>query len=353
MPTSQYKIGIVGAGTLLGKELSETMAESALGAAEIVLLDEGDALGELTTAGDEVTFIQRLEKSAFERMDFVFFACLPELTLLHWREAVAAGALVIDLSGALEHDPTVPVMAPAVMQAVAKETDADLSALGFNLQTNAVVPAHPAAGMLALLFAKLGALPLKSIAVTLLEPASQYGRAAMDELHQQTVNLLSFQSLPRSQYDAQIAFNLLAVPGEAANVAMKTSEKRIRASYERLNATLPGPGKLPALAMQLSQAPAFHGYTASVLLEFSAPVGAAEIETALSSERIEVVEDDADAPSNLSAAGQEKLLVRIHPEQELTRSWLWVAADNLKLASMDAIACALEMRRLRPSRQVQ
>ncbi len=53
-----------------------------------------------------------------------------------------------------------------------------------------------------------------------MEPASEYGRAAMDELHQQTVNLLSFQTLPREQYDAQVAFNLLPELGEAAKVKL-------------------------------------------------------------------------------------------------------------------------------------
>jgi aspartate-semialdehyde dehydrogenase len=204
--------------------------------------------------------------------------------------------------------------------------------------------------MLAQLFSKLqSALPLENVAVTLLEPASQYGRAAMDELHQQTVNLLSFQSLPREQYDAQIAFNLLAVAGEAASAAIKASEHRIRAHYAKLNSA-----HLPPLVLQLSHAPAFHGYIASILLEFSAPAGAAEIAAALASDHIEVVDEDGDSPSNLSAAGQEGLLVRIHPEEkDLTRCWLWVAADNLKLAALNAIACALEMRRLRPSRQVQ
>ena len=37
----------------------------------------------------------------------------------------------------------------------------------------------------------------------------------MDEMHQQTVNLLSFQSLPQEQYDAQVSFNLLPALGEA------------------------------------------------------------------------------------------------------------------------------------------
>jgi len=353
MQSGQYKIGIVGAGTLLGKELSEVLAESPLAAANIILLDEGEVLGELSTAGDEVTFIQPLVQGAFERMDFVFFAGAPELTLQQWRIAVAAGAFVIDMSGALDWEDGVQVIAPVVVSA---EENTDQPHRILDLKTSAVVPAHPAATMLALLFAKLTKLPLAKVAVTLLEPASQYGRAAMDELHQQTVNLLSFQSLPREQYDAQIAFNILAVAGEAANAAIKASEKRIRTHYEKLNT-----GKLPALALQLSHAPAFHGYIASILLEFSAPVGEAEIAAALSGkkpteksgDRIEVVDEDSDAPSNLSAAGQDGLLVRIYPERDLLRCWLWVAADNLKLAALNAIDCALEMRRLKPSRQVQ
>jgi len=343
MTATPYKIGVVGAGTLLGKEISEALEASALASSEIVLLDEGDALGELTTAGDEVTFIQRLDQSTFERMDFVFFAASPEMTLMYWRRAVAAGALVIDLTGALIAEPDVPVIAPAVTQVMRDVIT------GADLKTNAVVPAHPAATMLALVFARIvDALPLKSTAVTLLEPASQYGREAMDELHQQTVNLLSFQALPREQYDAQIAFNLLPVPGEASNVAMKASEKRIRAEYARLNT-----GKLPALALQLSHAPAFHGYIASIFLEFSGAVKEDEIAAALASERIEIVSDDADAPSNLSAAGQESILVRLHPEKDATQFWLWIAADNLKQAAMNAVDCALEMRRLRPSKRVQ
>jgi len=57
----------------------------------------------------------------------------------------------------------------------------------------AVVPAHPAALALALLLERLQqAAPVRFAAATVLEPASEFGRAAMDELHQQTVSLLSF-----------------------------------------------------------------------------------------------------------------------------------------------------------------
>ena len=71
-----------------GKELSEELGASSLAASDVVLLDEEDAAGQVTAAADEVSFIQRLEASSFERMDFVFFAggdCGDEEALAGWR----------------------------------------------------------------------------------------------------------------------------------------------------------------------------------------------------------------------------------------------------------------------------
>ena len=58
----------------------------------------------------------------------------------------------------------------------------------------------------------------------------------MDELHQQTVSLLSFQSLPREQYDAQVAFNLLPLLGSAAKVKLAATQARIAEEYAALSA---------------------------------------------------------------------------------------------------------------------
>ena len=74
-------------------------------------------------------------------------------------------------------------------------------------------------------------------------------------------------------------------------------------------------------------------------------------------EHIEVSSSDEESPSNLTAAGQEQVMVRVRAGDDETRAtnrfWLWAAADNLKLTAMNAVACALEMRRLRPQGQVQ
>ena len=342
-----YRIAIVGAGSLLGKELAEELQESLLGASDFSLFDdEEEATGQVAAVGDEASVILPVEPTSFQRMDFVFFAGDSASTRKHWAAARKAGAAVVDLSGDLEGEPGVMVRGPLLQ--VGSSAPAGLRP---DLGTTAVVSATPAAVMLGLVATRLQAkLPVRSLAATVVEPASQHGRLAMDELHQQTVNLLSFQSLPREQYDAQVAFNVLPTLGEGSAVKLLAAEERILKHYAIL-----GPA-LPTLDLELVQAPVFHGYVASLLVEFDAETTAFDVERALAGEGVDVVAEDSDPPSNLSASGQGDVMVRVRGTGNGERSrrfWLWVAADNLKLASLNAIACALELRKLRPHGKVQ
>jgi aspartate-semialdehyde dehydrogenase len=340
-----YKIAIVGASTLLGKELKEVLEESPLAAAHVVLLDVEDAKGQLDQVGDEATFIQPIGVDSFERMDFTFFCGSEELTCKHWREALRAGSTVLDLSGALDREAGVLVRAPWLGPEASSP----------DLFTPAVVPAHPAALALALLLERLQAsYPVRFAAATVLLPASEFGRAAMDELHQQTVALLSFQGMPRETYDAQVAYNLLSGLGESAKANLSGAEARIRRHY----ALLADP-RWPTLSLQVIQAPVFHGHSFSIALELEKPVEIALLEEALHGEHVDLVLEDTDSPSNLAATGQSDVLVRLRPEKEArggskaSRLWLWAASDNLRLCAQNALECALDLRRLRPQGQVQ
>jgi len=330
---------------LVGRELKEALSESPLAAASFVLLDEEDTQGQLDQVGDEVTFIQAIGAEAFDHADFTFFCGTENLTRKHWRQALRAGSTVLDLSGALDQEAGVLVRAPwlGVDEALV------------DLFTPAVVPAHPAAVALVLLLDRLQqAAPVRFAAATVIEPASEFGRAAMDELHQQTVSLLSFQGLPRAIYDAQAAYNLLSGLGEAAAVSLGAVEARIRRHYDALTA-----GRGPALAVQVIHAPVFHGHTFSIAVELERPVEIAALEEALSGEHVDLVLEDTDSPSNLAATGQNDVLVRLRPEQiarnssAVSRLWLWAASDNLRLNAQNAVACALDLRRLRPQGTVQ
>jgi aspartate-semialdehyde dehydrogenase len=353
MTDGLFRIGIVGAASLKGKELADELENSLLATSDFVLFDEEEATGQVTAVGDEPAVIRPVEAGSFERMDFVFFAGDAAETKKHWQAARKAGASLVDMTYALEPERGVPVRAPLVWVPGKPGSQKRDAATPLSLETTAVVAAHPAAVMLALVAARVqAAMPVESLAATIVEPASEHGRAAMDELHQQTVNLLSFQNLPREQYDAQVAFNVLPTLGGDAKVKLAAAEQRIARHY-----ALIGFGKLPPLDLELVQAPVFHGYVASVLLELAEEKTATEVEAALVGESMDVVAEDSDPPSNLSAAGQEDVMVRVRgtgePGAPAKRFWLWLAADNLKLSALIAISCANELKRMRPRGKVQ
>jgi aspartate-semialdehyde dehydrogenase len=340
-----YRIAIAGASTLVGRELKEALSESPLAAANFILLDEENAQGQLDQVGDELTIVQAIRDDTFEHVDFTFFTGSENLTRKHWRQALRSGSTVLDLSGALDQETGVLVRAPWL----------GLDTATPDLFTPAVVPAHPAALALALLIDRIRqAAPVRFAAATLLEPASQFGRGAMDELHQQTVSLLSFQSLPRAIYDSQVAYNLLSGFGESASVSLTASAARIRRHYDSLAA-----GNWPSLALQVIHAPVFHGHTFSIAIDLERPVAISTLEEALSGDHVDLVLEDTDSPSNLAATGQNDVLVRLRSEpgsrnpNETSRFWLWAASDNLRLSAHNAVACAMDLRRLRPQGTVQ
>jgi aspartate-semialdehyde dehydrogenase len=343
--STDYKIALVGASSMLAKELKECLTESPAGA-NFLLLDTEEAQGQLEQVGDEVTVVQVIGEGSFEEIDFTFFAGSEQLTRRYWRHALQAGSTVLDLTGVLDEEPGVLVLAPWIGNGVGSP----------DLLTKAVVPANAAALALALLMDRLQEVAeIRFMAATVLQPASEYGKEGLDELHQQTVSLLSFQSMPRAVFDTQVAYNTLASFGESSTVHLSRSENRIRRHY----AVLAG-DRLPELRMQVIHAPVFHGHTFSICIELDHAVALTMLEDALGGDHMDLVLEETDSPSNLAAAGQNDVLVWLKPEPpverltgETSRFWLWAASDNLRLAAQNAVECALEMRRLRPLGKVQ
>jgi len=346
-----YRIAIVGAASLLGKELSDALTESSLAASDVLLLDAEEAAGRVTTAGDEASFIQKLDEDSFAGIDFVFFAGDAADTKKYWKTARQAGASIIDMTYALEGEAGVVVRGPWAKPA---EGGIESRTQDIDLTTPAVVSAHPAALMLLLVGTRLDAkYPVRQVSAVVFEPASEHGQAAMDELHQQTVSLLSFQSIPREQYDAQIAFNMVPALGDAAKLKLSAIRERILHHYRAIC----GDEAAASVTIQVVQAPVFHGYTAAIFVELEAPASSREFEAAAQGDRIDLVGAESDPPSNLSAAGQADMLMQVRSADAEagrgTQFWVWLAADNLKVAAANAIACANELQRMRPHGSVQ
>lgn len=362
MPEKILKIALVGAASLLGKALNDELANSAFASGDFHLLDEEDEAGKLAASADEATLIQKIEPDSFNRCDFTFFAGSSEQTRKHWRQALKAGSRIVDLSGALEDAPGVIVRAPWIQEESltlspsAKQIATPLTAP--DLQTRAVVSAHPVAVLLALLFARSEQLaPVRATWVTLLQPASEYGHAALEELHQQTTNLLSFQALPTEIFGGQTAFNLAVSFGREGQVHLSRASDAIRRQYGQI-----APVSTAALALQIVQVPVFHGYALSIALEFAQPVGTDAVINALAGPHVHIVTQASEFPGNVQAVEEDDVQVLIQSvtsttsssdKAETSRFWLWVVADNLKFAAQNAIACAVELNRLRPRGSVQ
>jgi len=338
-----YRAAIVGAGSLKGKELAEMLNERNFPAADIRLLDDDESLGQLEAMGDEISFIQRVRAEQFEHVDFTFFASDQESTRRSWKDARDAGSAIIDLSAVLEDEPG------ATVRSLWIERERGLVARP-ELQPGPCITAHPVAVTLALLLLRAQkAVSIRRVVATVFEPASEHGQRGMDELHQQTVNLLSFQPLPKDVFDAQVAFNMIARYGQKSHPALDSVEARILRHYRKTA----GSG-VPELALFLLQAPIFHGHAAAIFLELESAPDLAALSSALAGDHVAIPTVEEEAPSNVSSAGQADIQLSLKPDPtEPNGVWLWAASDNLRISALTAVECAESMAATRPTGKIQ
>ncbi len=338
-----YRAAIVGAASLKGKEVAEMLNERNFPAVDVRLLDDDESLGQLEAMGDEISFIQSVRAEQFEHVDFTFFASDAECTRQNWKRARDAGSAIIDLSGSLENEPGASVRSPWVERERAQIVPPEL-------QPGPCVTAHPVAATLALLLLrakKAGAI--RRAVATVFEPASEHGQRGMDELHQQTVNLLSFQPLPKDVYDAQVAFNMVARYGQRSHPALDSVEAKVLRHFRKIagdDAAEP--------SLMLLQAPIFHGHALAIFLEMSNPSEVAAMAQVLAGDHVSIPGPEEDAPSNVSSAGQGNILVWVKNDPAQPNGvWLWAATDNLRIAALTAVECAESMMATRPTGKIQ
>ncbi len=341
-----YKIAILGAASLKGKELKDLLEERNFPSSEIILLDDDELLGQLEAVGEEPTFIHSVVRSSFDNVDLAFFASDEAFTRKHWRQAQASGCAIVDLSYALETDARLEVRSPWLE----KELESQIKPAQLDLETTAVVAADPAAvvlGLLMLRAQRTGAI--RRTVASVFEPVSEQGKKGMDELHQQTLNLLSFQPLPKEVFDVQVAFNMLQHYGEEAKVRLDAAEARVLRHLKHITRS-----RLEMPSLQLLHAPTFHGHTLSIYFELDRKISLEDFSEALKGEHLSLVGPEEDSPSNVSAAGQEVIQVALRADAGRENGiWLWAAADNLKISAITATDCASLLVASRPSGKIQ
>ncbi|MBI1896062.1 MAG: hypothetical protein HYZ57_06055 [Acidobacteria bacterium] len=321
-------ITVIGADSLLGREIRELAEEKNLGASLRLLGSEEKISGVLSEQGEEAILIGALEPGQFADSSAVLLAGSPESSLhaVDLIEQSGARPLIVDLTYALEEHARARLRAPAL--------EPDRAAAAGGIQ----VIAHPAAIVVTSVLAAVQRhTPVRHAVVHVFEPASERGQAGMNELQQQTSSLLSFRSLSKDVFDAQLSFNMLPRYGSEAPQKLEDIEQRI----ERHTATLlGGAGLAPMPSLRLAQAPVFHGYSLSFWIECGGPPDTAALESVLADAGIDVRGSGFEAPTNVGSVGQGGVIAglverdRNHPRA----LWLWAVADNYRLLVENALA---------------
>ena len=324
-------IALVGSETLLGRELRDLLATGSFGADVRLVAGSEEASGVLSEHAGEASLLTKLDLLAMTDVVAVILAGSQDSSAL--AIGIAPEKPFIDLTYAADENPRSRLRAPM------------LEPPGFAVSPDAIHSiAHPAAIALALLADRIH--PNHRIAkwiVNVFEPASERGTPGIEELQQQTVSLLSFKPMPQKVFDAQLSFNMLTALGEEAPLKLEDIESRIE---RHLVTLLQNAGQPPMPSLRLVQAPVFHGYSFSVWMEFEGDAPDRDaLENLLASENIHIHEADTEPPNNVGAAGQDGVAVGgITRDRNNARAvWLWMTADNFRLAAQNALLVAQEI----------
>jgi aspartate-semialdehyde dehydrogenase len=334
---AKSEIALVGSETLLAREIRDIVATTGDEIALRLVASDDEEAGALTRVGDEAAVVSGLTAESLADARGVILAGSADSS----RQALELlgdppDAAVIDLTASAEERPDARLRAP-VLETEIEEDTADAAVH---------VIAHPAAIALALFLRRLHANdPIRASVIQIFAPASEYGKPGVEELQHQTVSLLSFKTMPKAVFDAQLSFNMLARYGEDAPVPLEQAELRIERHLASLLA-LPGEGShAPMPSLRLIQAPVFHGYSFSAWVEFVDPPDMEALESSLSIDAIEVRGGDFEPPTNVGQAGQSGISVGgITPDRNHNEAvWFWFVADNLRLAAENAVAVARQL----------
>jgi aspartate-semialdehyde dehydrogenase len=311
-------LAIVGSSSPVGKELKDLIQDSTLPVGKVKLLDTEGYSGLLQEFAGQIEVTQIVSPAALEDTDIAFFACSPEIMNAYAASVTNFPGVTIDLTQ------------------TGRAGTIYLKGLSDSkLVSGYFINPHPSVIVLASVLSALNRkFRIVSSTVTILEPASERGAAAIEELQEQTVRLLNFQSVGSKLFKGQIAFNVLPET-EAALV----TEGLVRKQFAAIMGD-----SMPAPALMTIQAPVFHAEAFSLFVRFAEALNAEEIRLCLADSKGAVVVnvDPEDAPSPVSIIGSDAIHVgRIAADpKDPSLYGFWLTADNLRIAAANALGIA-------------
>ncbi len=328
-----YRVAVVGATGNVGREILNILAERQFP------LDEVAAVASPRSTGDEIEFgetnvmlrVKNLEHFDFAGWDIALFAAGSEVSKTYAPKAAQAGCTVIDNSSLYRMDPDVPLIVPEVnSEAIA----------GYRKKNIIANPNCSTAQLVVALKPLHDAAKIKRVVVATYQSVSGSGKAAMDELFEQSRNIFVGDPNTPKVYPKQIAFNVIPQAGDFFEDGLTTEEWKLVVETKKI---LDPAIKVSATCVRV---PVFVGHSEAVNIEFEKEISAKEAQGILR-EAPGVMLIDKREPGGyvtpVECVGDYATFVsrvRDDPTVEHGLS-LWVVSDNLrKGAALNAVQIA-------------
>ena len=327
-----YKVAVVGATGAVGREIISTLAERAFPADDLVALASERSVGKSVSFGEnDVLKVQDLAKFDFKGSEIVLSSPGAKVSAVFAPRAAKAGAVVIDNTSQFRMDPDVPLVVPEVNSA---------AIAGYTKRRIIANPNCSTIQMVLALKPLHDIARIKRVVVATYCSTSGAGKAAMDELFNQTKGIFVNQSARPDQFTKQIAFNVIPhIDAFMEDGATKEEWKMMVETKKILDPAI----KVSATCVRV---PVFIGHAEAVHVEFDSPISEDKARKALRAQPgITVVDHRADEGyvTPVECAGEDAVYVsRIRSDPTVDHGLcLWVVADNLrKGAALNAVQIA-------------
>jgi aspartate-semialdehyde dehydrogenase len=328
---SEYRVGVLGATGLVGTTILSLLAERGFPAAEVVPFASERSAGKQIEWGDGLLECRPLNEETIQGLDLVLSSAGGAVSAEWAPRLVDAGAVVVDNTSHFRMRDDVPLVV-AEVNPEALDGHAGIIA-NPNCSTMQMVvalkPLYDAAG-------------IERLVISTYQAVSGTGKAAVDELLNQTEAVLGERDVIAAVYPRQIAFNVLPQAGSFAAGDDHTDEERKLINETR---KILGDDEIKVSATCI-RVPVITGHSEAVNVETREPLSPERARELLAAAPGVTVLDDPGGgqyPTAIEAAGHDDVFVgriRRDPGNESAID-LWVVADNLrKGAATNAVQVA-------------
>jgi aspartate-semialdehyde dehydrogenase len=339
---SGYNVAVVGATGNAGMVTLRILSEREFPLRDIVAIASTRTLGRVVSCGNRALKTQKISDINWSDIDLAFF-CAGEGVSSKNAEIVAdRGCIVIDKSSYFRQHPKVPLIIPEINL----DTLEKGASYGIVSTPNCVVTP-----LVMTLKALSEVASLKRVVVSTYQSVSGAGRRAIDELYNQSKEIMTTRSSRPEVFSKQIAFNILPQVGNFYESGISEEEEKITCETRKI---LMADVKIAVTCVRV---PVFIGHSMSVACEFSKALPTKNIRNIF--EKIEGVividrrgEESGYVATPIDVQGEDAVFVsRIRKDTSVKNGLLyWIACDNLrKGAALNSVQIAESMIKIDPS----